>query len=167
VKSPVSLLLPKLRKWAEENALSHIDLQGIDIAAEMDSTLSFQENIELLRKKFPTIWRETDLEEKPKQLILWSKLIPKILEMEKVCTYRPRKLSGTYYVVTSRFRGQKDMKALIEIIKAEQVDPLSLSEEEARWSGVESKAMLLQLFEKWYGDISQVRWRNWFRVLQS
>jgi hypothetical protein len=160
-------LLSKIRTWAEENACSRIDLQGVDIAAEIDSTLTFHENVELLRKKYPTIWRTEDHEDKPKQLVLWSKLIPKIIQMEKVCTYRPKRLAGTYYVVENRFKNQRNMKALIEIIKAEEIDPFSLSEEEARWSGVESKTALLQLFAKWYGDISRVKWRNWFRVLET
>ena len=51
----------------------------------------------------------------------------------------------------------------VETIK----NPRKITDEEASWAGVSGRKELFKLFDKWYGSTSAIKYRNWFRVLES
>lgn len=157
----------KIGGWIRENILGPEYLDQVDLLSEIDSSLTPSENIALLQKRFPTLWRSEEVE-RPKQLILVSRLIDKVLSQDKACTYRPKRLAGTYYLVPTRFNGRDRARALIEVFHVEEIQrPEEITDEEARWAGVSGRKDLFELFQKWYGTTSAIKFRNWFRVLES
>jgi hypothetical protein len=143
-------------------------LSKIDIEAEFDANLSYNEAIELALRKFPTVWRSEafgDLPDKPKQIIFVKELIDKIISGGVQVTYRKAPKVGTYYVINNRFKQRPESsKILIEFYQTDKVDPYKLSDEEAQLAGVETGDEIRELFQRWYGSPIPGLYRNWFKV---
>jgi hypothetical protein len=162
-------LREKIKAWASENLLSPTYLAKLDLDAEIDSKLNFGENIRLLEQKFPSLWSSSK-EEKPRQMVLVKRLIEPLLNQEKICTYRPYQMHGKYYLVSSRFDQMEGAKAIIEVLKVEEIcDPDRITDEEARWAGVKDRKELFELFEKWYPERGKkaMRYRNFLQVIEK
>ena len=163
-------LKEKIIDWMNENILSPSYLDIGDWESIIDSDLTFSENIKLLIDNFPTLWKSSE-DERAKQLVLRKELIEKMLRNEKHCTYRPYKMSGKYFVVSSRFQSSDKARALIDVFRSEKIDdPNEITDEEVNsFSATSSRDELFENFKKWYPEkgISAIRYRNWFRILEE
>jgi hypothetical protein len=168
-----SRLESKLREWAVQNASDSDTYIKIDFSGEIDASLSFEENVKLLQEKFPGTFQSVELRTAPKQLIMPQWLINKVENQEKACTYRPKSLKpgDCYYLVPTRFQGRNKAKIVVRVVEVEAVeDPKMLTDEEARWTGLQSKDELFYWFKKWYSKRyppdgrSAIKFRNWFVV---
>lgn len=167
-------LSDRLRDWASQNMPEPHDYERIDFSGEIDGSLSFDENVSLLREKFPGIFRErANARTAPKQLIMPQWLIAKVETKEKACTYRPKSLNSgeSYYLVPNRFQGQSKARVVVRITEVESIeDPADLTDEQARWTGLKDLAELFFWFKKWYSKRyppdgkAAIRYRNWFVI---
>lgn len=163
-----------LRDWVAENLLDPADSEKVDLDSEIDAMLSFDENVRLLREKFPGTFRSDRSERSaPKQLIMPEWLIEKVERKEKACTYRPKALSigESYYLVPNRFQGQSKARIVVRIVDVEKIeDADELTDEQVRWTGLENRNELFTWFKKWYAKRyppdgkSAIKFRNWFVV---
>jgi hypothetical protein len=96
-------------------------------------------------------------------------LIPKILAGEVQCTYRTVQLSSLYYVVNNRFLRNPEIHCGIQVYRVEQVNPYTLTDEDAHLAGVESAIQLKLLLRRWYMNDwrhgTLTLFRNWFRTV--
>jgi hypothetical protein len=168
-----SRLESKLREWAAQNLSDSDAYIKIDFSGEIDASLSFEENIKLLKEKFPGTFQSVLLRTAPKQLIMPQWLISKVENREKACTYRPKSLNAgdSYYLVPTRFQGRNKAKVVVRVVEVEAVDdPQELTDEEAQWTGLQSRAELFYWFKKWYSKRyppdgkTAIKFRNWFVV---
>ncbi len=165
-------LAERVRRWVKNSAAPDA-YSRIDWDTEIDSALSFNENINLLLEKFPEAWRETSVKEyylHIKQIIFVTPLIEKMLRGEIQCTYRTTPKHGYYYVLHSRFTKThlKNPVCIIEVYKTEPVDPRLLTDQEARYAGVDTGEDIRALFRRWYGELlPNPMWRNWFHLKEN
>jgi len=155
----------------EKNCIDQSQLSKIDIEAEFDKDLSYNEAIELALHKFPTVWRteiSNSYGDKPKQIIFVKDLVGKIISGNVQVTYRKSPKMGTYYVIENRFKQKPESsKILIEFYQTDKIDPYKLNDEEAQLAGVDSADKIRELFAKWYGSPIPGLYRNWFRVKET
>lgn len=105
--------------------------------------------------------------EQPKRVIFTKPLVEKILTGAANVTYRRSRMNGYYYISTNRFRQRTEDTPIIHVYRTEQVEPSSLTDEDAKLAGVNSTAELQRLFRKWYGDSLPKLYRNWFRLVEK
>ena len=152
-------------KWWQTNLLPY-DAGGPDAGAaldEIDRTLSYGEAIDEITSKHPEWFRNNEKIGKVKQIVFIKSLIPGLINGEIKCTYRNRRLYGSYYVVTSRFkRGEPCL--VIEVTNNELIKASRLTDKEARLAGIGSGKELRKLLRNWY-DKDPV-FRNWLTVKQ-
>ncbi len=151
-------------KWWKSNVLSY-ELVPDEGAAldEIDRTLSYTEAIDEITSKHPEWFKEQEKITKVKQIVFIKSLIPSLITSEIRCTYRNKRLFGSYYAVTSRFkRGEPYL--LIEVTSNELVKTSDLTDEEARLAGIDSSKELRKLLHKWYNR--DPIFRNWLTVKQ-
>jgi len=152
-------------KWWKSNILSY-DFGGPDEGAaldEIDRTLSYTEAIDEITSKHHEWFKDQEKITKVKQIVFIKSLIPSLITSEIRCTYRNRRLFGSYYVVTSRFK-RSEPYLVIEVTNNELVKTSRLTDEEARLAGIDSSKELRKLLHKWY-DKDPV-FRNWLTVKQ-
>ncbi len=152
-------------KWWKSNILSY-ELGGPDEGAaldEIDRTLSYTEAIDEITSKHPEWFKNQGKITKVKQIIFIKSLIPSLITSEIRCTYRNRRLFGSYYVVTSRFK-RTEPYLVIEVTGNELVKTNNLTDEEARLAGIDSSKVLRKLLRKWY-DKDPI-FTNWLTVKQ-
>ncbi len=152
-------------KWWKSNVLSY-GLGGPDEGAaldEIDRTLSYTEAIDEITSKHPEWFKNQEKITKVKQIVFIKSLIPSLITSEIRCTYRNRRLFGSYYVVTSRFK-RIEPYLLIEVTSNELVKTSNLTDEEARLAGIDSSKELRKLLHKWYNR--DPIFRNWLEVKQ-
>ncbi len=159
----------KFMGWVEKNSIDPEQASKIDFHAEIGDDLSFQEAVELVQSKFPTLWRSAPVRmdsDKPKQIIFVKELVEKIVAGEVKVTYRKAPKIGTYYVIANRFKQHADAsKILIEFYQTDKVNPYELTDEEAQLAGIETADKIRELFQRWYGSPLPTLYRNWFKVI--
>lgn len=151
--------------WWKRNLLTY-DMGGPDEGAaldEIDRTLSVAEAIDEITSKHPEWFRNQEKIIRVKQLVFIKPLIPLLITSEIRCTYRNRRLFGSYYVVTSRFK-RSEPYLVIEVTNNELIKTSRLTDEEAKLAGIDSSKELRKLLHKWYG--SDPIFRNWLTVKQ-
>jgi len=150
-------------KWWQTNILPY-ESGGPDEGAaldEIDRTLSYAEAIDEITSKHPEWFHNKERIAKVKQIVFIKSLIPGLITSEIRCTYRNRRLFGSYYVVTSRFK-RDEPSLVIEVTNNEYVKTSSLTDKEARLAGIDSSKKLRKLLHKWY-DKDPI-FRNWLTV---
>ncbi|GBC75254.1 hypothetical protein HRbin06_00570 [archaeon HR06] len=147
-------------KWIKKNISDYELLSKIDFRSEYDPKLTFNENITLLKEKYPGIWKGE--EERIKRIVFLDFIIQKILNFEVKVTYRKTPKYGLYYVVNNRFKGKP--VCLIEFYHTEAVDPYKLTDDDAKLAGIDTAEEIIKLFKKWYKEPLPTMWRNWFRL---
>jgi len=152
-------------KWWHTNILPY-ESGGPDEGAaldEIDRTLSYAEAVDEITSKHPEWFKNQERINKVKQIVFIKPLVPRLISSEIKCTYRNRRLFGSYYVVTSRFK-RNEPCLVIEVTNNELVKTSRLTDEETRLAGIDSSKELRKLLHKWYGK-SPI-FRNWLTVKQ-
>lgn len=155
----------RFMKWWHDNIMSNEG--NFDEGAaldEIDKTLSYSEAIDHTTSKHPEWFRNQESVARVKQVVFIKSLIPLLITGEIRCTYRNRRLFGSYYIVTNRFK-RDEPSLVIEVTDNELIKPNKLKDEDARLAGVGSAKELRRLLKNWYGN-NQIIFRNWLTVKQ-
>ncbi len=152
-------------KWWKSNVLSYESGVPDEGAAldEIDRTLSYTEAIDEIISKHPEWFKDQEKITKVKQIVFIKSLIPCLIASEIRCTYRNRRLFGSYYVVTSRFE-RSEPYLVIEVTSNELVKANSLTDDDARLAGIDSSKELRRLLHEWYNR--DPIFRNWLTIKQ-
>ena len=132
---------------------------------EIDKTLSYSEAIDHITSKHPEWFRNQESIARVKQVVFIKSLIPLLITGEIRCTDRNRRLFGSYYIVTNRFK-RDEPSLVIEVTHNELIKPNKLKDEDARLAGISSAKELRKLLQKWYGKNYPIIFRNWLTVKQ-
>lgn len=155
---------PRVKDWILGNLVDPDNLDCLD-PQELDSDLTYEESLELLRKRYPTFWLPRQSSGRIKQIVFTKDLVEKIRNGEVQVTYRTTRKSGVYYVVDNRFKKKRDTSLFINVERSETINPITLTNEDAQLAGVDTSEEIKELFEKWYGQPIPTLHRNWFTIL--
>ncbi|MEM2760774.1 MAG: hypothetical protein QXU32_09370 [Nitrososphaerales archaeon] len=151
----------RFMKWWHSNVLTNLD-EGAALD-EVDKTLTYSEAIDHITSKHPEWFANKHRIVMAKQIVFLKNLIPLLITGEIRCTYRNRRLYGTYYVITNRFKREPSL--VIEVISHELVNVDELTDGDTRLAGIASATELINLLKKWYGGNKMI-FRNWLSVKQ-
>lgn len=151
-------------EWWRNNIMP--ETAGFDAGAaldEIDRTLSYGEAIDHITTKHPEWFKNNERIERVKQIVFVKSLVPLLITGEIRCTYRNRRLYGSYYVVTSRFK-RDEPSLVIEITGNEIVKVSGLTDKDAKMAGIASVKELRGMLRRWYNTTAI--FRNWLTVKQ-
>lgn len=156
----------RFMNWWRTNIMSNDgDFDEGAALDEIDKTLSCSEAIDHITSRHPEWFRDRESIARVKQVVFIKSLIPLLITGEIRCTYRNRRLFGSYYIVTNRFK-RDEPSLVIEVTHNELIKPNKLKGEDARLAGIGSAKELRKLLQKWYGKNYPVIFRNWLTVKQ-
>ncbi len=153
----------RFMKWWHNNIVLEKDLEGTALD-EIDKTLSHSEAIDHITSRHPEWFKDQERIARIKQVVFIKPLIPLLITSEIRCTYRNRRLYGSYYVITNRFK-RDEPSLVIEVTDSELIRTDELTEGDAKLAGIDSVKELRKMLIKWYHN-NKLIFRNWLTVKQ-
>jgi len=156
----------RFTKWWHNNIIQTGRFDEGAALDEIDRTLSYSEAIDHIISKHPEWFKNQERIVRVKQLVFVKALIPSLIENSIRCTYRNRRLYGSYYVITNRFKHVEPL-LVIEVTSNELIKRNELTDEDAKLAGIGSSKELRKLLNGWYGNNNNsLVFRNWLEVKQ-
>lgn len=151
-------------KWWRNNIIQTGCFDEGAALDEIDKTLSYSEAIDHIVSKHPEWFKNQERIARIKQVVFIKQLIPLLITNEIKCTYRNRRLCGSYYVITNRFK-RDEPTLVIEVTDNELMKTNELTDEDAKLAGIDSVKELRKMLIKWYSS-NKIIFRNWLTVKQ-
>jgi len=153
----------RFMKWWHNNIVIEKDLEGAALD-EIDKTLSYAEAIDHITSRHPEWFKDQERIARIKQIVFIKPLIPLLITSAIKCTYRNRRLYGSYYIITNRFK-RDEPSLVIEVTDNELMRTNELTDEDAKLAGIDSVKELRKMLIKWYSS-NKIIFRNWLTVKQ-